>query len=75
MANTDGTGLEPLTTIPSNYLLVDWSPKGTEIIFTANISQNRVANYGVETFVLTLADKATLQAVDISEDVDILWKD
>lgn len=75
LVNADGTGLEQVTDVQANYRMMDWSPKGTEIVFSANIEPIRVSALGAETYVLNLVSDELIMAIDVGLDVDILWKD
>lgn len=75
LVNTDGSGLEQITQVPANYKVMDWSPKGTEVVFSANIEPIKVSLIGAETYILNLNSDELIMAVDFGLDVDILWKD
>ena len=74
VVGTDGQGLERITNEKSNYRLIGWSPKGTEIIYRANIETDRVVQINSEVYLLRLADKTSIQILDFADDIDILWK-
>lgn len=74
IVNADGTGEQQLTTRTANYRLVAWSPKGTEIIYNANISSLRVVQNSIETYLLTVETRSSEEVLDVGDDVNILWK-